>query len=137
DIWVIGVSEGGMTGFNFDPANDISPIWSPDGTRIAFTSPRKGTLNLFLKSSSGAGAEELLLATPFTNIPPDWSRDGRFVLYQTGDPKTGWDLVALPMMGDRQPIVVVNTPFEEREGQFSPDGRWVAYHSNESGRFQL
>ncbi|MGH9257652.1 MAG: protein kinase domain-containing protein [Vicinamibacterales bacterium] len=137
DMWVIDVLRGGATRFTFDPASDVYGVWSPDGTRIAFMSNRKGIYDLFLKSASGAGAEELLLASPFTKLPTDWSVDGRFLLYQNGDPKTGWDLTALPMMGDRKPILVVSTPFEERGGQFSPDGRWVAYQSNESGRFEI
>jgi Tol biopolymer transport system component len=137
DIWVIDVQRGGATRFTFDPAVDNFGVWSPDGTRIAFSSSRKGIFDLFLKPSSGAGAEELVLASPFTKIPTGWSLDGRFLLYQHGDPQNGWDLAALPMMGDRKPIVVVSTPFEERGGQFSPDGRWVAYQSNESGRFEI
>jgi eukaryotic-like serine/threonine-protein kinase len=137
DIWVIDVLRGGATRFTFDPAVEPYGVWSPDGTRIAFQSNRNGNRDLFLKSSSGAGAEELAFASPFTKIPTDWSFDGRFLLYQHGDPKTGWDLAALPMAGDRKPIVVVSAPFEERGGQFSPDGRWVAYQSNESGRFEI
>ena len=137
DIWVIDVLRGGTTRFTFDPAADLFGVWSPDGTRVAFDSNRNGIDDLFVKPSSGGGAEELVLASPFVKIPTAWSLDGRFMLHQYGDPKTGWDLAALPMIGDRKPIVVVNTPFEERGGQFSPDGRWVAYQSNESGRFEV
>ena len=137
DVWVIDVLRGGATRFTFDPAVDNNSVWSPDGTRIAFSSSRNGFFDLFLKSSSGAGAEELVLASPFTKQPNDWSPDSRFLLYQHGDPKTGWDLAAMPMMGDRKPTVVASTPFEERGGQFSPDGRWVAYQSNESGRSEI
>jgi len=67
----------------------------------------------------------------------DWSRDGRLLLYQQADPKTGWDLWALPMRGDPKPIAIANTPFEERSGQFSPDGQWVAYQSNINGLFDI
>ena len=69
--------------------------------------------------------------------PTDWSPDGRFILYRQGDPNTGQDLWVLPMMGERKPFPFVKTNFEEREGHFSPDGRWVAYVSNESGRFEI
>jgi eukaryotic-like serine/threonine-protein kinase len=137
DVWIMDVLRGGATRFTFDAAVDQLSVWAPDGTRIAFVSNRKGFYDLFLKSLSGASAEELLLASPYTKLPTDWSLDGRFLLYQFGDPKTGWDLAVLPMTGDRKPIVVVSTPFEERGGQFSPDGRWVAYQSNESGRFEV
>jgi Tol biopolymer transport system component len=137
DVWVRDDSRGGMTRLTSHQAIDNMPIWSPDGTRIAFSSNRDDTFDLFIKSSSGTGAEVPVLASRFSKIPTDWSLDGRFLLYQTADPKTGWDLVALPMMGDRKPIVVVSTPFDERQGQFSPDGRWVVYQSNESGRFEI
>jgi Tol biopolymer transport system component len=66
----------------------------------------------------------------------NWSADGRYLLYQEAGPKTGWDLWALPN-GGRKPIAVVNSPFDERNGQFSPDGRWVAYQSNHTGRFEI
>jgi Tol biopolymer transport system component len=67
----------------------------------------------------------------------DWSRDSRLLLYQEADPKKGWDLWALPMSGDRKPIAIANTTFDELQGQFSPDGRWVAYQSNVDGPFDI
>jgi Tol biopolymer transport system component len=137
DVWVIDALRGGATRLTFDPAFDAFAAWSPDGKRIAFESNRRGIYDLFTKSSTGTGDEELLLASPSPKLPSDWSLDGQFVLYQHGDPKNGWDLAAMPMMGERKPIVVVSAPFEERGGQFSPDGKWVAYQSNESGRFEI
>ncbi len=93
---------------------------------------------MYLKSSSGTGTEELFLETPNSKVPQDWSKDGRLLLYFEVDPKTGRDLWVQPMIGnDRKPFAVVNTPFDERNGQFSPDGRWVAYQTNESGRFEI
>jgi Tol biopolymer transport system component len=131
---------GGLTPFTFDPAGDGTPLWSPDGKKIAFASAgREGpAANLYQKPSSGAGPEELLLETPKNKFLQDWSKDGRFLLYLELDPRTGRDLWALPTAGnDRKPIVVVNTPFDELKGQFSPDGHWVAYQTNESGRFEI
>jgi serine/threonine protein kinase len=138
DIWLMDLLRGGMTRFTFDPANDVAALWSPDGMRIAFQSNRKGPYDLFLKPSSGTVTEELLLETPNNKFLQDWSKDGRFLLYAEADPKTDRDLWALPVTGgDRKPMVVVKTPFEESNGQFSPDGRWVAYETNESGQFQV
>jgi hypothetical protein len=79
----------------------------------------------------------VLLASVQDKGPTDWSPDGRFLLYTTGDPKTGSDIWALPLDGDRKPFLVVQTNFNEREGQFSPDGKWIAYESNESGRYEI
>ena len=139
DVWLMDLVRDGITRFTFDAAVDGFPIWSPDGSRIAFESKRKGgSYDIWLKPSSGAGTEELLLETPNDEWPYDWSKDGRFLLYLESDPKTGFDLWALPMTGnDRKPAVVVNTPFAEQDGQFSPDGRWVAYDTNESGRSEI
>jgi Tol biopolymer transport system component len=138
DVWLLDLVRGGFTRFTFDPAGDGAPLWSPDGTRIAFDSNRKGAFNLYVKPWSGARAEELLLETANNKIPQDWSKDGRFLLYREVDRKSNGDLWALEMTGsERKRHVVINTPFEERNGQFSPDGRWVAYETNESGRFEI
>jgi serine/threonine protein kinase len=137
DVWLVDLARGNPARSTFDPAGDFYGTWSPNGTQIAFSSNRKGIYDIYVKPSSGAGAEQLLLESPHTKLVMDWSPDGRYVLYNDVDSKTGFDLWALPLMGDRKPLLIVNTPFEEREGQFSPDGRWVAYQSNESGRFEI
>jgi serine/threonine protein kinase/Tol biopolymer transport system component len=137
DIWLVDLARGTRTRLTFDAASDHLGSWSPDGAQIAFQSNRKGNYDLYIKPSSGAGAEQPLLESSHVKMVMDWSRDGRYVLYNDGDPKTGYDLWALPVQGDRKPLLVVNTPFEERLSQFSPDGRWVAYQSNESGRFEI
>jgi Tol biopolymer transport system component/predicted Ser/Thr protein kinase len=137
DVWLIDVLRSTAQRATFDAAVDSQPVWSPDSTRIAFASNRKGTYNLYIKSTSGASADELLLESPHINLPMHWSPDGRLLLYTDSDPKTGWDLWALPITGDHKPVPVANTPFEERGGQFSPDGHWVAYQSNETGQFEI
>ena len=113
------------------------PLWSPDGTQIAFGSNRKGVFDLYLKPSSGAGSEQLLRESPHTKAPLSWSSDGRFLLFYDIDPKTTFDLWTQPLTGDGKPSPWLNTPFTETLGQFSPDGRWVAYQSNESGPFEI
>ncbi|MBI3049381.1 MAG: serine/threonine-protein kinase [Acidobacteria bacterium] len=131
DIWLIDSVR--TTRFTFDRNVELYPLWSPDGSRLVFTRMP----SLYVKSSSGAGTDELLLKVPLTSAAQDWSSDGRFVLYNYVDPKTGGDLSVLPMDGDRKPFVFVNSTFHERLGQFSPDGRWVAYQSDESGRYEI
>ncbi len=135
DLWVI--EQARETRFTFDPANDANPVWSPDGNRIAFNSSRSGLIDIYLKPASGAGNEELLFKSTNPKVPFDWSTDGRFILYGELDPKTNVDLWVLPLFGDQKSIPLLQTTFTEVQGRFSPDGRWIAYASNESGTFQV
>jgi Tol biopolymer transport system component len=133
-VYINEIAGGGQNRFTFDPASESGAVWSPDASHIVFRSNRNGKFDLFEKVASGASDEQPLLVTPQDKIACDWSLDGRFLLYTSADPTTGSDLWALPMMGDRKSFPVVRTSADEREGQFSPpDGRWVAYVSNETG----
>jgi len=132
DIWILDQAGGTSSRLTFDPALDNAPVWSPDGTEIVFASNRNGTFDLYRKNSAGAGQEEVLLKSDHPKFPEDWSADGRYVLYREQDPKTGWDLWVLPLAGDRKPQPVLSTAFREIQGRFSPDGRWIAYVSDES-----
>ena len=138
DIWVLDLLRGVTSRLTFDPAIDNLPIWSPDGQRILFPSNRKGSFDLYIKAASGAGQEEPLIkmGTP-TGWATDWSRDGRFILYQIPGAKTGQDLWIAPQFGDRKPFPYLQTQFNEQAGAFSPDGRWIAYVSDESGRNEI
>ncbi len=138
DLWFLELARGVLSRFTSDPANDVFPIWSPDGTRMVFSSTRiTGAHDLYQKAVTGGAAEDVLLATSADKMSSDWSPDGRYVLYYSYDPKTQNDIWAIPLEGDRKPFPVVQTEFEERTGQFSPDGKWIAYQSNESGRFEI
>ncbi|MBF8296773.1 MAG: serine/threonine protein kinase [Bacteroidetes bacterium] len=137
DIWLYEIGRSVWTKFTFDPALERWPIWSPDGSTIVFASNRKGRLDLFQRSSSGAGSEELLLESNLQKYPSDWSRDGRFIAYHTEDLKTKSDIWILPMKGERKPFLFLQTEFIEVRASFSPDGRWIAYQSDESGRFEV
>jgi Tol biopolymer transport system component len=133
DIYINDLAEGGQTRFTFDRAVDSQAVWSPDASRIVFSSNRNGKYDLFGKVASGASDEQPLLVSSQDKLPCDWSPDGRFLLYfSLDDPTMGADLWALSL-GDRKSFPVVRTNADEREGQFSPDGRWVSYVSNESG----
>ncbi len=136
DVWLI---DGARTSrITFDAANDQWPVGSPDGTRIAFESNREtGDADLYQKLASGAGAEERLVTSKQLKAPSSWSSDGRFLLYRSVDLETNSDLWVVPMVGEHTPSVFLKTPFNELRGVFSPDGRWVAYQSNESGRDEI
>jgi hypothetical protein len=139
DVWVMDLVRGGITPLTRDPGVDGHPVWSPDGSQIAFESQRNGTFDIWVKPSMGGAAERTVLGTQSNEWPLDWSTDGRFLLFQHSDEHyVSSDLLALPMTGnDRTPIVIADSPFEERMGSFSPDARWVAYETDESGRAEV
>ena len=137
-IWLLELNRGTTSRFTFDPASDTATIWSPDGNLLAFSSNRGAATNIYQKATSGGGKDELISsATGGNGQPTDWFRDGRFILYQQSGDKTAWDLWALPLFGDRKPTPFLQTQFNESYGVFSPDGRWVAYVSDESGRSEV
>ncbi|MBI4472755.1 MAG: protein kinase [Acidobacteria bacterium] len=137
DVWLLETTRGVLRRFTVHAASESLPLWSPDGNTIVFGSNRTGVADLYQKPASGAGSEQLLLTTAQGKGATDWSIDGRYLLYRSVDPETGYDIWALPFHGDRKPFPVVRTEFEERDAQFSPDGKWIAYQSNESGRFEI
>jgi len=137
DIWVIDLIRNTPSRFTFDPGNDSAPVWSADGSRIFFSSNRNGISNLFQKLSNGTGSDEPVIKTTDPTGPLDCSPDGKFMLYGSLSPRTTSDLWVLPLSGDQKPTPILQTQFGETQGRFSPDGRWIAYSSNESGTFQV
>lgn len=136
DIWLLDLARSVFTRLTFDPAADSSPLWSKDGTRIFFASPRNGRLNLFSKTIGGA-AETPLLVTDQNTVTGSVSPDGETLLYLVADPQTLLNIWAMPLTGGRKPFAVVESPREDLNGQISPNGRWLAYQSNESGRHEV
>jgi len=142
DIWLIDTTHQVPYRFTFDPSQDETPLWSHDGSRILWLSDRGGKNGFYLKASNGSEIEEsptlpIGVDLSFASAPSDWSSDGRFLLYtdlQEGDTLHLW---VLPMNGDRKPYRLLPGTSADVEGQFSPDGHWVAYSSNESGTWQV
>jgi serine/threonine protein kinase/Tol biopolymer transport system component len=134
DVWVFDLARGVRTRLTFGPVSNTFPVWSPDGKWIAYNSDRNGRANLYRKPSDGSGAEELLLTDEQTALPNDWSRDGKYLLYSRG-PVGNQEIWALPLEGERKPRLVVTRTGNlfSSGGHLSPDGRWIAYVSNESG----
>ncbi|HXP87395.1 MAG TPA: protein kinase [Bryobacteraceae bacterium] len=134
DIWIVDVARGTSTRFTFDPARDDFPVWSPDGKNIVFASTRSGQAKLYIKPADGSGEERMLGEQ--TGTPTSWSKDGRFMLFTSVGPKTANDIWVLPDPGRAspasKPTPFLATQFSEGFAQFSPDGRWIAYTSNES-----
>ena len=137
DIWLIDLARNNPSRFTFDPANETAPVWSPDGSRIVFASNREGVANMYQRLSNGTGNDELLLKSAQPTGPYDWSQDGKFILFGMISSKTGSDIWLLPLFGDQKPTPFIETEFVETQPRFSPDDRWVAYTSNESGTYQV
>jgi eukaryotic-like serine/threonine-protein kinase len=137
NLWLLDtVANGAATRFTFDAFMDRSPVFSPDGSSVVFTSNRDGHSNLYRKLTSGIKDEELLLKSDDNKTPSSQSPDGRFLLYSVRTPKANKeDIWILPLEGSqRAPMLFQGTEFDETRAQFSPDGRWIAYSSDESGR---
>ena len=137
DIWLYDVARTLRTRFTFDPAVEQEAIWSPDGNSIVFDSNRKGRSDLYRKASGGGGADELLYADNVSKSPTSWSPDGKFLLYNALGLTPRGDIWVLPLVGERKPFPFAQTAFDEENGQFSPDGHWIAYQSNESQRNEI
>ena len=135
DLWLLdGTRTSRLT---FDAAAELSPVWSPDGTRVAFTSYRTGAADLYQMLANGGGVPERIVTSDQLKLPTSWSADGRFLLYFSVATNTHSDLWAAPMVGDHTPSPFLKTAFVEVHGVFSPDGRWVAYESDASGRDEV
>jgi dipeptidyl aminopeptidase/acylaminoacyl peptidase len=134
DIWLIDLLRGTNSRFTFDPADDLFPVFSPDGTQVAFVSSRGGKYDLYVKPASGVGAEEKILEA--MDGVSDWSTDGRFLLPAKVN-AGNWDIWAFPLTGDRKAYPLINSKFIEYRAKFSPDGRWLLYTSNETGRNEI
>jgi len=142
DIWLLDLTRGTSSRLTFDRADDFNALWSPDGSRIAFSSDRKGHRDLYQKLASGAGGDELLLESGVDKGADDWSRDGRFIVFSVMGEGVDPDVWALPIplekkAADRKPVPVVQSPGTQNQPRVSPDGRWLAYRSSESGRGEI
>ena len=148
DLWLIDTERGTTTPLLSEASDDCCPIWSPDSKRIAFRSIRDGGQGIYLMAIDSPGSMELLVKPPplaermttaRPDSPKDWSRDGRFLVYEAvmGTSTTQRDLWIAPLFGDRKPLPAIHTQASESQGRFSPDGRRLAYMSNQSGEFEV
>jgi serine/threonine protein kinase len=133
DIWVLDLARGVRTRLTFGPVSNAWPVWSPDGKWIAYVSDRDGRHEIYRKPSDGSGAEELLLIDDNQIYAQDWSRDGKHLLYSRIFPDHG-EIWVLPLEGDRKPSMIIAKGIR---GKLSPDGRWLAYQSLETGGVEV
>ncbi|MGD0776205.1 MAG: protein kinase [Candidatus Solibacter sp.] len=139
DIWIYRFARKAMTRLTYGSGPVDSPVWSPDGRQIAFSSGRTGTFQIYRMNADGSGREEKLTDGPDEKYPSGWSRDGKYLLYLDGaqvreisSPPKAYDVWLLPLEGDRKPVPLLQAPFDEELATFSPDGKWIAYMSTES-----
>jgi eukaryotic-like serine/threonine-protein kinase len=139
DIWVIDLARKSKTRITFGPGSNALPVWWPDGRSIIFGSNRGGGYAIYRRAADGSGADEKVLEIPGSEIEPySVSSDGRYIAFQFfGSKANASDVWALPMFGDRKPFPVVSTPFNEVDPAISPDGKWVAYLSNDTGQYEV
>ena len=135
DLWTLDLTTSATTQLTFAGPVEFYPVCSPDGREMVFAALKPNVPQLYRQSILAPGNATLLLSSPFAKIPSDWSRDGRSLFYTVFTP-TGTDIAVIPLAGG-EPRMVVATPAEERYAKLSPDGRWLAYVSNENGRFEV
>jgi serine/threonine protein kinase/Tol biopolymer transport system component len=139
DIWVLDWQRGVSTKLTLDPSDDLNPVWSPDGARVAFTTFRKGNADVFVKNANGVGPETPILDSTADEFVEDWSKDGRHLIYKLAEGEFE-DLYVLPFDAEGKPgkpFPVIQGPFHKDEPQFSYDGKWLAYGSDESGVYEI
>jgi serine/threonine-protein kinase len=137
DIWIWDLARETLTRLTFDPSTDSYPVWTPDSRRVVFASQRAGAANLYWQAADGTGTVERLTTTPNIQNPTSISHDGMRLVFFEIVPKTGADLYLLPLQGERRATPLVQTTFNERNAEISPDGAWIAYESIKSGQFQI
>ncbi len=137
DIWLVEPARGISSRLTVANTTENYPIFSPDGRKVLYYSDATGSSGLHTKELTGAGREEKVLDADTEFIPDDWSLDGRFVLYERQGTTSRTDIWVLPMEGERKPFVFLDGPFDEYQAHFSPDGRYVVYGSDESGRPEI
>ena len=137
NIWIVDLARGSSGRLTSGTAAEESPVWSPDGANLVYAANRNGVYDLYRSPASGSGGETAVYQSLRDKRPVDWSRDGRFIAFVEYDPTTRTDIFVLDAIDGGEPRPIVNTPAAEDGLRFSPDGAWIAYRSNRTGRWEI
>jgi len=137
DLWLWDLRRTTLTRLTSTPGVDVVQVWTPDSRRLIFTSERAGVRNLFWQAADGGGTVEQLTKSPDTQYPTGVSPDGRRLIFTDESPTTANDVMAIELDATHRVTPLVQSPFNEQNGTVSPDGRWLAYEANDSGRFEI
>ena len=138
DAWIYELDHGPLVRMTFHPLQDGYPLWSPDGKRVVFWSRQAGGAdNLYLRSAALTGSDERLTTSRNSQVPFSWARDGKLLVFQEDSPDTGMDIGVVPIEGEHTPTLLIRGPADEAHPAMSPDGHWIAYQSNLSGRWEV
>jgi eukaryotic-like serine/threonine-protein kinase len=137
DIWLIDLERGSQIRLTTDPTSDLFPSWSPNGDHVTFVSTRNGVTSIYQRLSNGASPEEPLVSSAELKFNPQWAPDGQSIIYSQLNPKTNVDLYLLSLSGEKKSTSWLQTSFIEAQPRLSPNGRWIAYISNETEQFQV
>ncbi len=137
DVWALNLENGNAHRLTFDSKNNLFPVWSPDGARIAFSSDREGTIRIYQKSFKDATIDEALDRSDIVKAPLAWARSGRYLIEQVNDSKTGYDIWVLPIFGNHKAYPYLRSDYNERDGKLSPNGLLLAYMSDETNRNEI
>ena len=139
DLWTFDSARHTERRLTFDQLHNWSPVWSPDGTQLAYASNPKGKFHIYTRPANGSGTARPLLEDDAIEYVDSWSSDGKYIAFARSVPdgKPGWDIWVLPLFGDGKPFPLVESPSNKEQPSFSPDGKWLAYASDESGTWEI
>jgi len=137
DVWIYEIEREILTRLTYAGGDNQFPVWTPDSNRVTYSNSIGGVYALVWKPADGSGFAEKLITSEHPLDPTSWSPDGKMLAFTEHSFSTGGDIWILPIEGERKPQLFLKTSFDELEAKFSPNGRWIAYSSNESGQFEV
>jgi Tol biopolymer transport system component len=137
DLWIYEIAQDTLSRLTYKAEDEMGPTWHPDGTRLFYSQWEPSSHNIFWIAADRSGEPERFFESEYAQWASSWSPDGRLLVFMERHPETGSDIGVIPIEGNREPRALIKTPFDERSGRLSPDGSWLAYVSNDTGRDEV